>query len=228
VTQPSPADQNPSTTENGTFPAGVFSQWLERTRKSLVTGAGADVACGDCIGCCSSSQFIHIEPSETKALKRITPRHLAPAPGMPAGHMLMGYDKKGLCPMMVDGKCSIYDVRPRTCRTYDCRVFTASGLTAGGEEKAGINERVKNWRFSYPTSRDRDEQGAVKAAAKFIRLNAKLFPGGRIPSQPSQLAILALKVHEVFLPASQAASRSNQDIADAVIQASRDFDAKMR
>ncbi|MEN9306713.1 MAG: hypothetical protein RL173_645 [Fibrobacterota bacterium] len=219
------ADQNPSTTENGTFPAGVFSEWLGATLKALKSGGAANVACGDCVGCCTSSQFIHIEPSEGKTRNRIPPRHLTAAPGMPTGHMLMGYDKKGFCPMMVDGKCTVYEVRPRTCRAYDCRVFTAAGLVAGAEDKAGINERVKNWRFSYPTSRDRDEQGAVKAAAKFIRLNAKLFPGGRIPSQPSQLAILALKVHEVFLPANQAPARTEQQIADAVIDASRKFDA---
>jgi uncharacterized protein len=213
-------------TENGTFQAGIFSEWLQRTLASLRSGGTADVACGNCTGCCSSSQFIHIEPSETKAIKRITPRHLAPAPGMPSGHMLMGYDKKGLCPMMVDGKCTVYEVRPRTCRVYDCRVFTAAGIPAGGEDKAAINERVKNWRFSYPSSRDRDEQGAVKAAAKFIRLNPKLFPGGRIPSQPSQLAILALKVHQVFLPSPQASPRTDRQIADAVIEASRAFDSR--
>ena len=50
-----------------------------------------------------------------------------PRPGRPKGHVVLGYDEHGRCPMLGDHGCTIYEHRPRTCRTYDCRVFAATG-----------------------------------------------------------------------------------------------------
>ena len=73
--------------------------------------------------------FIHIQPEETQTLQRIPRALLFPAPGLPKGHVLMGYCDKGQCPMLVDNQCSIYEHRPQTCRDYDCRVFAATGIS---------------------------------------------------------------------------------------------------
>lgn len=89
--------------------------------------------CGDCTACCTSSQFIHIAPDETETLGHIPDELLFDAPGFPAGHVVLGYDENGHCPMLVDGACSIYAHRPRTCRTYDCRIFPATGIDLGDE-----------------------------------------------------------------------------------------------
>src|SRR4051812_30581885 len=62
-------------------PAGNFSEWLRAMRGALAGGPGMDVACGDCVGCCTSSYFIKIRAHETRALAAIDPRHLADAPG---------------------------------------------------------------------------------------------------------------------------------------------------
>src|SRR5204863_6078536 len=83
-------------------------------------------------------------------------------PRLPKGHVLLGYDERGHCPMLVDDRCSIYEHRPRTCRTYDCRVFPAAGLDA---DQPAIAERVRRWRFAYPTAADRARHEAVRAAA---------------------------------------------------------------
>jgi hypothetical protein len=133
----------------------------------------------------------------------------------------MGYDKNGLCPMLANSKCSLYEHRPQTCRDYDCRVFAAAGIAAGSSEKAVINQRVASWKFSYPTAQDRAEHLAVQAAASFMHKNATSFPGGRVPDNPSQLAILALKVYSVFLNKDRTAT--NSQIANAIIEASREF-----
>lgn len=178
--------------------AGDFSAWLRQARHALLGRDGLVVACGECIGCCSASYFIHIKPQEITTLSRIPKQLLFAAPGMPAGHMLMGYDAQGFCPMLAHGKCTIYQQRPQTCRTYDCRVFSAAGIAAGSAAQSVINQRVSQWRFSYPTQQDREEHLAVQAAAKFIRERASLFPGGRAPDNPSQLATLALKVYDLF------------------------------
>jgi Fe-S-cluster containining protein len=39
--------------------------------------------------------------------------------------------------MLIDNRCSIYPHRPRTCGTYDCRVFPAAGLD--NDEKVRIS-----------------------------------------------------------------------------------------
>jgi Fe-S-cluster containining protein len=209
------------------IPAGDFSSWLNQTLKALAEGSETEVACGDCIGCCSSSYFIHIKPTDTQALAHIDKGILVAAPGLPKGNLLMGYDKNGHCPMLADGKCSIYACRAQTCRTYDCRVFTAAGITAGGKDKTVINQRVKQWQFSYPTEHEREQHMAVQTTASFIRQHANSFPGGRIPTDPSQLAILALKVHRIFLD-KKTASAPHSQIANAIIEASRKFDAAMQ
>src|SRR5688572_7337692 len=107
--------------------AGGFSTWGDVTIRSHATGDGVDVPCGGCTACCRSSYFVHIEPDETATLRRIPKALLFPAPGQPRGHVVLGYDERGQCPMLVDDRCSIYEDRPRTCRQFDCRVFVAAG-----------------------------------------------------------------------------------------------------
>jgi len=210
--------------------AGPFSAWLDRARNALLESTGSDVDCGDCRGCCRSSYFIHIRPDETGALERIDPRLLFAAPTMPKGHVLMGYDQQGRCPMLVAGNCSIYAQRPHTCRRYDCRIFAATGLAAGDDEKSEINQRVRQWRFSYPNEQDRLEHDAVRAAATFVADHPDCFPNGMVPTAPSHLALLAIKVYGVFLPARDEPDDPESrkwEIAREVVLESRRFDAMM-
>ena len=65
------------------------------------------------------------------------------APRQP-GSFVMGYDEHGRCPMLGDHGCTIYEHRPRTCRTYDCRVFAATGITP---DQPFIAEQVARWQF---------------------------------------------------------------------------------
>jgi hypothetical protein len=133
--------------------------------------------------------------------------------------------------MFIDHTCSIFEQRPMACRNYDCRIFAAAGIAAGGSDKTRITRRVKQWKFTYPTRRDHDEHVAVQAAAAFIPEHAEHFPGGRVPSNPSQLAILALKVHAVFLARVSAGADhgrppSAAETARAIVKELKKFDAK--
>jgi len=217
--------------------AGRFSSWLHCTLSAQMEDGcegGADVPCGDCIACCTSSYFIHIGSGESRTLSRIPKEFLFPAPGLPKGSVLMGYDEKGRCPMLVDGKCSIYEHRPQTCRNYDCRVFTAAGIKAGESDKELIDRRVSQWRFSYPEAGDRREHAAVKAAAKFLREHADSLPDELVPHTPSQLAILAIKVYDMFegrAPADREGQASDSgpapadlELVEAVVQKVKQFE----
>ncbi len=211
------------------LPTGDFGGWLRHVRRALLTDEGTNVDCRGCNACCSSSLFIHVRPEETQTLDRIDRRLLVPAPDMPRGHVLLGYDKDGRCPMLAREGCSIYEHRPSTCRSFDCRIFGAAGVPAGGPKQERISQRAQRFRFDYPTSRALAEHAAVKAAAKFIRDHAECFPGRAVPSNPSQLAILALKSYTVFLDRETTQNTaSDQETADAIVQACRQFDAQRR
>lgn len=183
--------------------AGGFSSWMREMKGALGGERASDVPCGGCTACCTSSQFIHIGPDEAATLARIPRELLFPAPGLPRGHVLLGYDERGHCPMLVDGKCSIYEHRPRTCRTYDCRIFPATGLAPGDGESL-IARQARRWRFGFPSAADRAQYEAVRAAAAFLRERADELPAGVLPANPTQLAVLAVEIHEVFLGRDEA------------------------
>ena len=91
--------------------------------------------------------------------------------------------------MLIEGKCSIYEYRPRTCRTYDCRVFAAAGVEVDEDTKALIAERARRWRFEFPTDADRAQHVAVQAAARTVRE----------PMSATQLAVRAVEIHVEFV-----------------------------
>jgi Fe-S-cluster containining protein len=152
-------------TEDEPLPAGRFRDWLDGMERALRAEQDSAVPCGHCTACCTSSQFVHIEPDETDTLAHIPPGLLFPAPQMPIGHVLLGYDDRGHCPMLVDGACSIYEHRPRTCRTYDCRVFAATGVEPDGVVQVAIALRAGRWRFELADDEDRAGYDAAHAAA---------------------------------------------------------------
>jgi len=150
------------------LPAGDFAAWLAGMHGALAGEHDVDVPCGDCTACCTSSQFVHVQPDEHDALAHIPGALLFPAPGLPDGHVLLGYDERGHCPMLVDGRCSIYDHRPRTCRTYDCRVFPATGIDVS-EEKPAIGDRARRWRFTFASADDEQVHVALVTRATLLR-----------------------------------------------------------
>jgi Fe-S-cluster containining protein len=186
-------------------PAGDFSTWIEVTLRSGDSPEAAEVPCGDCTACCTSSYFIHIRPDETEALARIPIEYLVEAPGLPSGHVVMGYDERGHCPMLVDGGCSIYDDRPQTCRDYDCRIFAATGLEP--TDKMMVVEQTRRWVFDTPTELARVQQEAVRTCADYLQAHAHHLPPGAVPKNPTHLAILAVTLHELFVDGEPGAER---------------------
>jgi Fe-S-cluster containining protein len=181
-----------------TLMAGEFSSWVVEMEAAILGQGESRVPCGGCTACCTSSQFIHISPDETDALSHIPADLLFPAPRLPSGHVLLGYDEQGRCPMLVDDQCSIYEHRPRTCRTYDCRIFPAAGLK-GDEDNALIARQARRWQFSFPSPADQIEHDAVRAAATFLDGHRDLLSDASVPANATQLAVLALEIHHVFL-----------------------------
>ena len=160
--------------------------------------------CGECSACCRSSYFVHVQPDETATLARIPPELRFAAPGLPDGHVVLGYDEEGRCPMLGERGCTIYEDRPRTCRTYDCRVFAAAGTTPVDDGKNLIAVQVRRWRFEIEDDDDRRRQEAVWAAVAFIRAHPEcLARQGGAPARSRDLAILAMRAHDLFMDGAE-------------------------
>jgi uncharacterized protein len=178
--------------------AGVFSVWLSGMLAVFRGEGESDVPCGSCTSCCTSSQFIHIEPDEIDALSHIPKELQFPAPRLPDGHVVLGYNEHGHCPMLIDNACSIYEHRPRTCRRYDCRVFPASGVSVD-DGKSAIAERANKWRFQFPTDHDRVAFDAAHTAAAYFRSHPDAVPFEARPTNAHRAAALVLRMHDVFI-----------------------------
>ena len=146
------------------IPAGEFCAWLTGMRAALAGTADSDVPCGSCTACCRSGQFVHVGPEDERALAVIPPELLFAAPGLPAGNFVMGYDQDGCCPMLVDDACTIYADRPRTCRVFDCRLFTA--LDRVNDDTPMIAQRIRAWEFTYADDATRAQADAIRAAGR--------------------------------------------------------------
>lgn len=203
--------------------AGEFGRWLSEARATLQGAQGADVPCGECVGCCVSSYYIPIRRQDAGALARIPLESLVRTPGATGGSAIMGYRRDGTCHMLSSNKCSIYANRPQTCRDYDCRIFAAAGIEAGGADKSVINQRVHEWRFTYAGDSERRDHDAVRQAATFIRDNRDSFLPAVVPTTPTGIAVLALKAYMVFLD-PQVRTKQRTRVALDILAAARAFD----
>ena len=195
-------------TEDQLLSAGGFSAWLVGMQRALRGQGGSDVPCGGCTACCTSFQFIHIGPDEAETLAHIPAELLFPAPRLPTGNVLLGYDEHGHCPMLIEGECSIYEHRPRTCRTYDCRVLPAAGVELDDEDQRPIAWQARRWRFGFPAEVDQIEHDAVRAAARFVQEHEDLLPEHIVPPNATRRAVLAVQLHDAFLRRDDDTGRS--------------------
>lgn len=199
------------------LPVGDFSTWLRSALDALEEEKPADVPCGNCNACCRTSHFIHVRPEERRVRARLPREFLFPAPGLPPGHLVLGHDQVGRCPMLVAGRCTVYEYRPLACRTYDCRVYAATRVTP---DREAIAEQVRRWTLGYPTAEDHERQAAVLAAVRFLREHPACLPRDVARAQPIRVAVLAIATHEVFLQGGAAGplrfASSDDDRARAV------------
>jgi hypothetical protein len=177
-------------TDHAPLDAGEFGAWMIEITAAIAGLRPSDVPCGTCTACCTSSQFVHIEPDETDTLAHIPAELLFPAPMMPPGHVLMGYDQRGHCPMLGEAGCTIYEHRPRTCRTYDCRVFAAAGVEQIDPGKDGIRRRASRWVFTYADDQAHRQHDAVRARAAHLAATSS-------PPNATALAVRAVETGSI-------------------------------
>lgn len=147
--------------------AGPFSSWLEQIRISLHRGESVEVPCGICAACCTSGFYIAISKQETASLDKIPEECLFEIPGV-TDAVYIGCDDQGNCHLLNGERCQIYEHRPVACRTFDCRIYTATGIEPDKESSSPINQKIQGWKFEYPTKKDHNQQLILKAAAAIL------------------------------------------------------------
>jgi len=203
--------------------AGDFGEWVDAMTATLRGTSGSDVPCGTCVGCCSSHWPVALR-AEDQAVAARVPHYLLLEPeDAPEGLRYMGYRADGTCPMLKSGQCSVYAIRPQTCRDFDCRIFAAAGLRSAGDAKPLINERIQRWCFQYASPEAEAAHAAMRAAAEFIRTAAVLPGAPSLPTSPIAIAGLAFKAHRVFL-AESATRDTPARLAQRLLEAGRRFD----
>ena len=178
-------------------PAGSFGVWLSGMRAVLRGQCEADVPCGDCVGCCVSTYMIPLRPDDSQVLGSVPDRYLMIERQGAGIRYQMKPREDGTCPVFNDGGCSLYAHRPQTCRDYDCRVYSATGLVPDGDRPV-IRERVEAWRFSYSSETELADARAIRSAAAFLLANRAAFPPGFRMESAAAAAVLAMKVYPVF------------------------------
>lgn len=92
----------------------------------------------ECTGACTDEcTLIPMTPLEAEAMKKVSWRQIEFEEWGDAGHVVLIPDALGnrlRCPMLVNGKCSVYQARPFICRAY--------GVAAGLECREGC--KVEN------------------------------------------------------------------------------------
>ena len=89
-----------------------------------------------------------------------------------------------------------------------------------------IARRARRWRFRAPDADARAEQAAVESAGRSLDEHRARLGATPVPADPTQLAVLAVDVHDVFLERDEAGGLTVVDpgldaLADAVARASR-------
>jgi hypothetical protein len=91
-----------------------FAAVARRIARERAGGASAVVDCGTCTMCCRELQ--HIELTSVELASPVL-RH-------DGKYLLRQSDRS--CTHLIDGHCEVYDQRPRSCRTFDCRALAVA------------------------------------------------------------------------------------------------------
>ncbi|MDQ6840496.1 MAG: hypothetical protein M3137_19705 [Actinomycetota bacterium] len=62
-----------------------------------------------------------------------------------------------------------------------------------------IAQRVRRWQLHFSTQVDRTRYDAVRAAANCLVEHADLLPEGTSATNTTQIAVLAIEIHQAFL-----------------------------
>ena len=105
----------------------------------------AIVPCGTCHACCHSPVAVSPEAGDDPSLYKLAISVDRTAPNQ---HAMVTLDRKpdGSCYALRNGRCTIWDKRPRVCRNFDCRkMFVLHSKAERSEERRVGKECRSRW-----------------------------------------------------------------------------------
>jgi hypothetical protein len=171
-----------------TLPArsmGSVATVLRQCNRNIRDG-DASVPCGACTACCRAPtlavDLVGDEPSRYRChLDRDGSRHI------------LDKNPDGSCVYLVDGRCSIYHDRPKSCRRYDCRPYALTGVLPCDDPV--VIEAINQWRVEHKTTDDKDAALALRLAVAAAR---------RATRNTAVVTVLALQTWPRHLPQARA------------------------
>lgn len=139
--------------KTGTKPSGSVTTFIRKLARGAEKG-NVSVPCGSCNACCRSSKvLVNLYPDELKKFPdAVLDKEMSTDPGSTQWRLPKRED--GTCVYLIEGKCSIYAGRPRSCRTYDCRFQLFTGVRRGDDPI--MDEAISQWQpLAIKTADDR-------------------------------------------------------------------------
>lgn len=159
---------------------------------ALTTSKMGDVPCGSCNLCCTRPH-LHADllPSELPAFPE------AVSDEVMGGSWRLPKKDNGECVHLLNGQCSIYDRRPQSCRTYDCRLhlfWLKPPERASADFARMVFDMWDDWDIETPE--DVDHMFAIsRAVTEAIRQQASEGPIGGLA-----LTVSIVKLYNHYLP----------------------------
>ena len=103
-------------------------------------GDAGPVPCAGCSACCYYAGIPVDKKRDRKRLPHLLTERNAD------GELVLQRRADGACVHLGEQGCTVYEHRPSTCRSFDCRAFSAMGLV----EHCDPDHRTPDWQFAAP------------------------------------------------------------------------------
>jgi Fe-S-cluster containining protein len=148
-----------------TKPFGSVTTFLREHDAGVRAGA-TKTPCGTCTACCVSKEWAAVPLSAEEAERFADCAHYS------AGTWLLDRKPDGSCVKLIEGKCSVYQQRPRTCRLFDCRwAALIEAICRFGVADELARSALLQW--EAPRITERRDRDALEAIARAIMRGGK-------------------------------------------------------
>jgi uncharacterized protein len=115
---------------------------VTRTQRDFLAawwrGEAGPLQCGSCSACCYYPGIVVDEKRDRARLPHLLTERSS------EGKLVLQRRPEGGCVHLGAHGCTIYDQRPATCRSFDCRVYAAMGI----DRHCDDSHQLPEWEFT--------------------------------------------------------------------------------
>jgi Fe-S-cluster containining protein len=173
--------------DSGPKPIGSVTTYMRKLEQGRRDG-NVRVPCGSCNACCRTPYLlIELQDGELGDFPEAVRLEEETGSG---NRWMLPKAEDGSCAHLIDGKCSIYQRRPKCCRSYDCRVHILVGC---GPNDPILVEALSQWQdLELKTTEDWVTKTAIMMA----------MADGGMPKSLEEIAVKSGNVKR-YIPAAK-------------------------